>query len=121
MAFSSLAERLLHAHYQVELALALDHLRGGRAADGGLHQRVDVAHVQAVAGNLGAVRRNGQAGLAQFPHDRDFGDAANLLQDVLDLRRLSSSVTRSPPKIFTASELFSPVSASSTASSAGWV
>jgi hypothetical protein len=34
---------------------------------------------------------------------------------------LASRVARSEPKIFTASELLRPVSASSTASSAGWV
>ncbi len=82
------AEGLLHAHDQVELALALDHLRGRGAAHRGFHQRVHVAHVQAVARQFGAVRSDGQAGLAQFPHHGDLGDARNLVEDVLHLVRL---------------------------------
>ena len=72
------AEWLLHANHQVELALALNHLSGRRAAQRGFDQRVHVAHVQPVAGDLGAIRRDHQAGLAQFPHQNDVSDAAHL-------------------------------------------
>jgi len=40
-----LAEGLLHAHDQVELLLALNHLRGGLARHGRVDQRVNVGHV----------------------------------------------------------------------------
>ncbi len=51
-----LAVRLLHAHQQIELALALNHLRGRFAAHRGLDHGVDVVHVQPVLGDLLAVR-----------------------------------------------------------------
>ena len=121
MAFSSLAEGLLHAHDQVELALALNHLRGRLAADGRFDEGIDVAHVQSVARQFGAVGRDGQAGLSEFAHHGDFGDAGNLCEDVLDLGGLVLEHFRSAPKILTARALFRPVSASSTASSAGCV
>ncbi len=50
------AEGLLHAHHEIELALALNHFADGGAADGGVHHGVDVADVQAVARQLGAIR-----------------------------------------------------------------
>ena len=63
-------------------------MRGGGAADGGLHHRVDVTHVQAVARQLVAIGSDGQAGLAQFTHHGDLGNAGNLVEDVLHLSGL---------------------------------
>ena len=47
-------------------------------------QGVDVIDIEAIAGDVGAVDLDGQAGLAQFLHQRDIGDAAHLLQHLLD-------------------------------------
>src|ERR1035438_4772502 len=41
---------------QIELTLALNHFAGGFAAERGIHHGIDVAHVQAKAGQLGAIR-----------------------------------------------------------------
>ena len=79
------AEGLLHAHHKIELALALNDFADGPAAHGGLHHGVDVADVQAVARQFGTVRGDGQAGLSQLAHHGDFGDAGDLVEDVLDL------------------------------------
>ena len=49
-----------------------------------LDQGVDVGDVQAVAGDRGAVDVDGQAGLAELPHQRHVGDAAYPLEDLLD-------------------------------------
>jgi len=115
------AVRLLHAQDQVELLFSLDHLGGRFARHGGIDQGIDVAHVQPVAGHLGPVRSNDQAGLAQLADDGDIGNARGFDEDVSDLRRFLFEPLRSGPNILTASALFSPVSASSTASSAGCV
>src|SRR5450759_1349554 len=84
-------------------------------------RRVDVGDVQAVLRDLRAVRLDREAGL---PSSRTRvmsvmpGTAAITLRTA---SALASSVSRSDPKILTASELLRPVSASSTASSAGCV
>ena len=71
-------------HDEVELLLLLHHLGGDVAADGGLDQAVDVGDVEAVAGDLGAVDLDRQAGLAELLHQRDVADAAHVLQHALD-------------------------------------
>ena len=75
---------LLEAHDEIELLFLLHHLGGDVAADGGLNQAVDVGDIQAVAGDLGAVDLDGQAGLSELLHQRHVADAAHLLQDLLD-------------------------------------
>ncbi len=114
--------RLLQPDDQIERSLALDHLRRRRAADRGLDQRVDVGDVEAVARDLRAVGLDRQARLAELAHERDVGDAGHRRRSrAAPPRPWTRAWSRSEPKIFTASELLSPVSASSTASSAGWV
>ena len=72
-----LPERLLQPDDEIELSLALDHLRRRRAADGGFDQRVDVADVQAVARDLRAIGLDGQARLPELAHERDVRDAGH--------------------------------------------
>ena len=50
------------------------------ACDHGL----DVGDVDAVARDLRAVGVDDQAGLAEFAHDGEFGEAGGLVQNVLD-------------------------------------
>ncbi len=52
------------ANGEVEAAVAVDDLRDGRAADGGLHDVVDVLRLEAEARGFGAVDGDEQAGLA---------------------------------------------------------
>ena len=69
----------LEADDEVELLLLLHHLGRDVAADRGLDQAVDVGDVEAVAGDLRAIDRDGQARLAQLLHQGDVADAAHLL------------------------------------------
>ena len=46
----------LPSHDQVEAPIAIEYLRDGLAADGGLHDRADIADVQSVTRASGAVR-----------------------------------------------------------------
>ena len=59
---------LLEPDDEIELLFALHDFGGDIAADGGRDQAIDVVDVQTVAGDLGAVDLDGQAGLAQFLH-----------------------------------------------------
>jgi hypothetical protein len=113
---------LIEADDEIELLFLLHHFGGDIAADGGLDQRVDVVDVEAVARDLGAVDLDVEAGLAEFLHQGHVADAAHMLQDFLDRLALCLKRVRDrEPKTLTASALFKPDSASSTASSAGWV
>ena len=76
-----IAELFIETDNQVELLFLLDHLSGHVAAHRGLDQAVDVGHVQAVAGDLGAIDGDGQTRLAKLVHQGDFLDAAHALKD----------------------------------------
>ncbi len=78
-------------HDEVELLFLLHDLRRHVAADGGLDQRVDVGDVDAVARDLGAVDIDAQARLSEFLHQRHFGDAAHVLENLLDRICLSAA------------------------------
>ncbi len=82
------AERLLHAHHQIELALALNDLRGRLAADGRVHDVVNVAYVETVARELLAVGCDDETRLAGLADDGDFGDARSVGENVFDLGSL---------------------------------
>ena len=77
----------LHAHHQVEQLLALDDLRGRLSAHRGLDHALDVGDVDAVARDFFAVHVDLHAGLPQFAHDGEFGEAGHLLQHALDFDR----------------------------------
>ena len=70
----------LHAHDQIEQLLALNHLRGRLSAHAGLDHALDVGHVDAVARDLFAVHVNLHAGLAEFAHHGQLGEAGHLLK-----------------------------------------
>ena len=72
-----------HAHDQVELFFALDHLGGRLPADGRLDDGFHVGHVDSVAGDLCAVDVDQQAGLAQFADHGHFGEAGHFASDFL--------------------------------------
>ena len=55
------------------------------AADGGRDHGFDVGDVDSVARDLVAIHIDQQAGLAQFAHHRQFGEAGNFGQHILDL------------------------------------
>ena len=61
--------RLLKPDDQIEGPLALNDLRGGRAADGGFDERVDVADVQSISRDLRAVGLDRQARLTKFANE----------------------------------------------------
>ena len=67
----------------VEL-LPLDHLGEGPAADGHLDHRLDVGHVDPVAGAGSAVDLDLQVGLADDVEQPDVLDARDRLEDVDD-------------------------------------
>ena len=81
---SRASERILgiHAHDEVKEFFALNHLGGGLAADGGLHDGFDVGDVDAIAGDFCAIGVNDQAGLAEFADDREFREAGRLFEDI---------------------------------------
>ena len=83
-----LAKGLLQTNDQVEFTLALNHLSSHLAAHRRLNQRVDVADVEPVVGDLPAVRRNEQAGLTELPDNRDIRDPPDTGEQPLDLVRL---------------------------------
>ena len=64
-----LAVRLLHADQQVELALSLNDLGSSLAADGGLHDGVDVIHIEPDSGRSfrGSAQRSDWAGPVREP------------------------------------------------------
>ena len=69
----------LQAHDEIERALALHDLRRRRAADRGLDQAVDRVGAQPVPRHLRAIDGDREARLAELLHERDVGDARNLL------------------------------------------
>ena len=69
---------------KIEFLFPLHHLGGDVAAYGGFDHAVDVADIQAIAGDLGPVDVDGQAWLSQFLHQRHVLDAAHIFQDFLD-------------------------------------
>ena len=85
MASASFAVGFLHAHQQVELALALNHLGSGLTAHCSLDHRVHVVYVQAIFGDFGAVRCHDEAWLAKLTHDGDIGDPGNFGNNALNL------------------------------------
>ena len=111
----------LHAYHQIEKLLPLDHL-GDRLAS---HSRRDhgfhVGYVNSVARNLVAIHIEQQAGLAQFAHHGQFLEARNSGQHVLHLHRFVLQHGQVGAINFDGERTLQPVSASSTASSAGWV
>ncbi len=88
------AELRLHADDEVEEFFALDDLGGGLAADGGLHNGSDVVDIDAIARDFGAVGVDDQAGLAEFAHDGEFGEAGSLVESVANLDGLLSRERR---------------------------
>ena len=83
---SRASERILgiHAHNEIEKFFALNHLGGGLAADGGLHDGFDIGDVDAIAGDFCAVGVNDEAGLAEFADDGKFVEAGSFVENVLD-------------------------------------
>ena len=49
-----------------------------------MHNSFDVGHVDAVAGDFGAIGVNQQAGLAEFADDGEFGETGSVFEDALD-------------------------------------
>ena len=72
----------LHADDHVEKFFALDDLRGGLTADGGLNDGFDVGDVDAIASDFGAVGVDDQAGLAQFANHGEFLEAVGVSENV---------------------------------------
>ena len=106
---------------EVELLLLLHDLGRGVAADRGLDQAVDVVDVDAVAGDLGAVDLDREARLAELLDQRHVADAADMLEHVLDRLALLLERVEVGAEDLDLERALEPVSASSTASSAGWV
>jgi hypothetical protein len=76
-----------HAHHQVEQLLALNHLRGGLPAHRSLDHALDIGDIDAVTRDLVAIHVDLHAGLPQFAHHGEFGEARHLLQHAFDLDR----------------------------------
>ena len=82
------AELRLHADYEVEEFFALNHLRRGLAAHGRLDDSFHVCYVDSVARDFFAIHIDQKAGLAEFAYNREFREARNLRERVLDLEGL---------------------------------
>ena len=74
----------LEAHDEIELLFLLHHFCRNISPDGGLDQGVDVVDIETVAGNLGAIDLDVEAGLSEFLHQRHIADSAHILKDLLD-------------------------------------
>ena len=79
------AKLRLHADHQIEQLFSLDDLGDRLPADRGRDHGFHVGDVDSVARNLVAIHIDQQAGLAKFAHHRQFGEARNFGQHVLDL------------------------------------
>mmetsp|Transcript_5519 Transcript_5519/g.13306 ORF Transcript_5519/g.13306 Transcript_5519/m.13306 type:complete len:1095 (-) Transcript_5519:4456-7740(-) len=66
------------AHRQAVLPLAFQHRSNNRAAQRGLHNGIDIAGVQAIAGRLDAVDLDAEVGLAEDIEDAEVTDALDL-------------------------------------------
>ena len=75
---------LLQAHDEVELLFPCTTWVATSPPMAVCDQPVDVGDIQAVARDLGAIDRDGEARLAELLHQRDVADAAHLLQHLLD-------------------------------------
>jgi len=73
---------------EVEEPLPLHDLRRRRPADRGLEEGVDVGDVEAIARDLLAVGRDGEARLPELAHDGDLVDAAHFPEHCPDRVRL---------------------------------
>ena len=111
----------LHAHDQVEQLLALNDLRGRLAADSGLDHAFDVGDIDAITRDFLAVHVDLHAGLASSRTTVSSVKPGTCWSTRLISTRFVFEHLQVVTEIFTASALFSPVSASSTASSAGCV
>ena len=70
------------AEHDVEKLLALDHPGECAAADGDLHDGLDVGHIDPVTGALMAVDLDLEVGLADDMEEPGIGDAPHFVQDV---------------------------------------
>ena len=113
---------LLQAYDEIELLLALHHLRRHVAADGGLDERVDVGDIEAVARDLAHDRSSMvRLGCPSSCTKVTSRMPRTPFQHLLDRLALLLQRVQVGAEHLHVKELFRPVSASSTASSAGCV
>ena len=105
------------SEHDVEELLSFDHPREGPAADGDLHDRLDVRHVDPVAGTLVAVDLDLEIGLADDMEKPRIRDTPRPSFRMLITRwPARSSTSRSFPKSLIELAPLTPESASSTLS-----
>src|SRR6185437_8609006 len=75
----------LEAHDEVVEALALLHLRGDAPADRRLNEGIDIAGVDTVSRDPGAIDRDRERRLAKLLDERQIADAAHVFENLLDL------------------------------------
>ena len=99
----------------------MHNLGGDIPADCRLDQAVDIGNVQAITGNPRPVDAEGQAWLSQLLHQCHVPNSAHAFKDMLDGFALLLKRDQIGAEDLDGKGTFQPVSASSTASSAGWV